>query len=60
MALGKGKEYDLGKNGTVTFHVSQDAKRLLIEFDVEEKGLTKTAINVLIDALKETRKTMVR
>jgi hypothetical protein len=60
MAAGKKKEYDLGNNGTITFHVSEDAKRLLIDFDVEEKGLTKTAINLLIDALKETRKAMVR
>ena len=60
MGARKKKEYDLGSNGTITFHVSEDAKRLLINFDVEEKGLTKTAINLLIDALKETRKTMVR
>ena len=60
MAARKKKEYDLGSNGTITFHVSEDARRLLIDFDVEEKGLTKTAINLLIDALKETRKTMVR
>jgi hypothetical protein len=60
MAAGKKKQYDLGRNGTITFHVSDDARRLLLEFDVEEKGLTKTAINVLIDALKETKKNMVR
>jgi hypothetical protein len=39
MASGKKKKFDLGNNGTITFHVSDDAKRLLIDFDVEEKGL---------------------
>jgi len=60
MAEGKKKKYDLGKNGTITFHVSEDGKRLLIEFDVEKEGLTKTAVNGLIDALQEIRKKMVR
>lgn len=60
MGARKRKEYDLGSNGTITFHVSEDTKRLLIDFDVDEKRLTKTAINLLIDALRETRKTMVR
>ena len=41
MAEAKKKKYDLGKNGDVTFHVSEDAKRLLIEFDVDREGLTK-------------------
>jgi hypothetical protein len=27
--FGSDPEYDLGKNGTITFHVSEDAKRLL-------------------------------
>jgi hypothetical protein len=60
MADGKKKKYDLGKNGTITFHVSEDAKRLLIEFDVEKEGLTKTGVNGLIDALEEIRKKMER
>jgi len=60
MAEGKKKNYDLGKNGSVTFHVSEDAKRLLIEFDVEREGLTKTGVNGLIDALTEIRKKMQR
>jgi hypothetical protein len=60
MADGKKKKYDLGRNGTITFHLSEDAKRLLIEFDVEQDGLTKTGVNGLIDALDEIRKKMER
>lgn len=54
------KKFDLGRNGTITCHVSEDAKRLLIEFDVEKEGLTKTGLNGLIDALKKMREKMVR
>jgi len=60
VAKAKTKEYDLGKNGTITFHVSEDAKRLLIEFDVEKEGLTKAGVHGLIDALEEIRKKMDR
>jgi hypothetical protein len=54
------KKFDLGKNGTITCYVSEDAKRLLIEFDVDKTGLTKTGVNGLIDALKKIREKMVR
>jgi hypothetical protein len=55
------QKFDLGKSsGTITCHVSKDAKRLLIEFDVDKDGLTKTGVNGLIDALKEIRDEMVR
>jgi len=54
------KKFDLGKSGTITCHVSEDAKRLLIEFDVDKTGLTKTGVNGLIDALKKIREKMVR
>lgn len=54
------KKFDLGRNGQITCHVSEDAKRLLIEFDVEKEGLTKTGLNGLIDALKKMREKMVR
>ena len=60
MAEGKIKQFDLGANGTITCHVSEDAKRLLIEFDVDKKGLSKTGVNGLIDALKKIREHMVR
>lgn len=53
-------KFDLGKNGTVTCHVSKNAKRLLLEFNVEKDGLTKTGLNGLIDALKQIREKMVR
>ena len=54
------KKFDLGKNGTITCHVSEDSKRLLIDFDVDKTGLTKTGVNGLIDALKQMREKMVR
>ena len=54
------KKFDLGKSGTITCHVSEDAKRLLIEFDVDKTGLTKTGVNGLIDALRKIREKMVR
>lgn len=54
------KKFDLGKSGTVTCHLSKNAKRLLIEFDVEKEGLSKTGVNGLIDALKVIRDKMVR
>jgi hypothetical protein len=54
------KKFDLGKSGTITCHVSEDAKRLLIDFDVDKAGLTKTGVNGLIDALKKIREKMVR
>jgi hypothetical protein len=57
---GTKKQFDLGKSGSVTCHVSKNAKRLLIEFNVDKDGLTKTALNGLIDALKEIREKMVR
>ena len=41
-------------------HLSDDAKRLLIEFDVDKDGLSKTGVNGLIDALKNIRAKMVR
>ena len=55
-----GKEVDLGKSGMVRFHVSENAKRLLIEFKVDENGLTKTGVNYLIRHLVEVREQMVR
>ena len=54
------KEFDLGKSGTITCYVSENAKRLLIDFRVDKEGLTKTGVNGLIDALKQIREKMVR
>jgi hypothetical protein len=54
------KRFDLGKSGTITVYLSKNAKRLLIEFDVDKDGLSKTGVNGLIDALKEVRDKMVR
>jgi len=56
----KKKKFDLGRDGNITLHVSSDGKRLLIEFDVEKDGLTKTGVNGLIDALKKIRDKMQR
>jgi hypothetical protein len=52
--------FDLGRSGTVVFHLSEDTKRLLIEFKVDEKGLTKTGVNGLVQALKDVREAMIR
>jgi hypothetical protein len=60
MADGKEKTFDLGKSGTITCHLSKDAKRLLIDFNVDKRGLNKTGVNGLIDALKNVREKMVR
>jgi len=60
VAKEKTKRFELGRNGAITLHVSADAKRLLIEFDVEKEGLTKQGVNGLIDALEEMRKKMDR
>jgi hypothetical protein len=54
------KKFDLGESGAITCHVSEDATRLLIDFEVDSKGLTKTGVNGLIDALKKIREKMVR
>lgn len=54
------KKFDLGKSGTITCYVSDDGKRLLIEFNCDKQGLTKTGVNGLIDALKKIRQSMVR
>jgi len=54
------KKFDLGESGTIICHVSKNGKRLLIEFDVDKEGLTKTGVNSLIDALKAIREHMVR
>ena len=37
-----------------------DGKRLRIEAKLDEKGLTKTQVNGLIDALKKIREKMER
>jgi hypothetical protein len=54
------KKVDLGKDGDITFHLSENGKRLLIEFDVDKEGLSKTGVNGLIDALKKIREKMKR
>lgn len=60
MAEASQQKFDLGKSGGIVCHVSKDQKRLLIEFDVDKQGLSKTGVNGLIDALKEIRKEMKR
>jgi hypothetical protein len=60
MPKGKKEKIDLGRDGTITFHVSDDAKRLLIEFDVDREGLSKSGVNGFIDGLKKIREKMKR
>ena len=47
MADSKRKSFDLGKSGAITCHVSEDGKRLLIDFDVDKRGLAKTGSTAL-------------
>ena len=54
------KKIDLGDDGKITFHLSDNEKRLLIEFDCDPKGLTKAGVNGLIDGLKKIRDKMRR
>lgn len=54
------KEFDLGKSGSVTCHVSEDRKRIHFELTIAQGGLTKTGLNGLIDALKKMREKMQR
>lgn len=51
MAEGKTRKFDLGKDGSINCYVSENEKRLLITFEVDEKGLTKTGVNGLIECL---------
>ena len=60
MGKKRSKEFDLGKSGTITLHLSDDAKRLLIEFGVDKRGLTKIDVNWLIAHLKNVREEMMR
>ncbi|HKN10028.1 MAG TPA: hypothetical protein VJ376_11175 [Pseudomonadota bacterium] len=60
MGNGKRKTFELDRDATIICHVSGDGRRLLIEFDVDKTGLTKTGVNGLIDALKEIREKMKR
>jgi hypothetical protein len=57
---GKAKHVDLGRSGSVTLHLSEDRKRLLIGFETEPEGFDKTGVNVFIDALKKVREKMQR
>jgi hypothetical protein len=60
MPEGKKKKFDLGEDGKIACHVSEDGKRLLIDFNVDERGLSKAGVNGLIDALKNIRDRMKR
>ena len=60
MAEGKKYKFDLGKSGNFNCFLSEDAKRLQVKLEVDEEGLTKTAVNGLIDALKKVREKMGR
>lgn len=60
MGKDKGETFDLGKSGSIVCYVSDDKKRLLIAFDIDERGFTKTGLNGFIEALKKVRQEMVR
>jgi len=54
------KKVDLGRCGTVTFHLSPNRKRLLLEFRVDPEGFDKSGLNGFIDVLEDLRKRMKR
>lgn len=54
------KKVSLGRCGDVTLHLSENRKRLLLEFDTEPEGLDKTGLNSFIDALKKVREKLER
>ena len=60
MKITNPKKVDLGRSGEITLYLSEDSKRLLIKFDTDKEGLTKTGVNGLISALKDVRERMVR
>jgi len=56
----KAKRVDLGRCGSVTLHLSADRKRLLIGFDVDDKGFDKAGLNGFVEALRKLREKMER
>jgi len=56
----KAKRVDLGRCGSVTLHLSGDRKRLLIGFDVDDKGFDKSGLNGFVEALRKLRDKMER
>jgi hypothetical protein len=60
MKEGWKKKVDLGRDGKITIYISENAKRMLIGFEVDKDGLSKTGVNGLIDALKKARDRMER
>ena len=56
----KAHKVDLGRSGSVIFHLSEDEKNLLIEFRTQPEGFDKTGLNDFIDALEKIRKKMRR
>ncbi len=54
------KHVDLGRCGSVTLHLSDDKKNLLIGFEIQAEGFDKTGLNGFIDALKKVRDKMQR
>jgi hypothetical protein len=52
---------DLGhRSGSATLRLAADRKRLQVELAADPKGLDKTGVNGLIDALKKVRDKMDR
>lgn len=60
MKEGWKKKVDLGRDGNITIYISENAKKLLIGFEVDKDGLSKAGVNGLIDALKKARDKMDR
>lgn len=50
----------VGKAEHITMYVSDDDKRLLLAFEVDPRGLSKTDVRVLTRALKQISEDMAR
>jgi hypothetical protein len=56
----KTKRIELGRCGSVTLFLAGDRKRLLIGFDIVDKGFDKAGLNGFIEALRKVRDKMDR
>ena len=45
MKAGWKKKIDLGRDGNIIIYISENAKRLLIGFEVDKEGLSKAGVN---------------
>ena len=54
------KKIDLGKTGKITYLKSKDDKHVQISIEAPDKGLDKSDLGAIIDALRKIRDKMER